>query len=59
MLSLYEGSETKNLSLGERPVYFPVLALTAPSSVNTLRYCLRFYYKVVSSKVENVTLVFQ
>ncbi|SCU55053.1 Uncharacterised protein [Staphylococcus aureus] len=35
MLSLYEGSETKNLSLGERPVYFPVLALTAPSSVNT------------------------
>ena len=27
-----------NLSLGERPVYLPVLALIAPSSVNSLHY---------------------
>ncbi|SUM70525.1 Uncharacterised protein [Staphylococcus saccharolyticus] len=33
-LSLYEGSVTINLSLGERPVYFPVLALIASSSVS-------------------------
>ena len=44
ILSATDASFTINLSLGERPVYFPVEAETAPVEVNFLHFALILFH---------------